>query len=65
MSEQRTVKKVFKNVAEGKRSVEKPRRRWLDDVENELKKMVLVAGEKIARDASKLILREARVLRGP
>lgn len=28
------VKKVFKNTADGKRSVGKPRKRWLDDVEN-------------------------------
>ena len=35
----RTVKKVFKNSPEGKRSVGKPRKRWLEDVENDLKKM--------------------------
>jgi DNA-binding PadR family transcriptional regulator len=39
MSEERTVKKVFKNTAEGKRSIGKTRKRWLDDVENDLKKM--------------------------
>jgi hypothetical protein len=38
MSEERPVK-VFKNTPEGKRSVEKPRKRWLDDVENDLKKL--------------------------
>jgi vacuolar-type H+-ATPase subunit E/Vma4 len=37
--EERTVKKVFKNIPEGKWSVGKPRKRWLDDVENDLKKM--------------------------
>jgi hypothetical protein len=26
----RTVKKVFKNIPEGKRSVGKPRKRWLE-----------------------------------
>jgi hypothetical protein len=36
---QRTVKKVCKNNPEGKRSVGNPRKRWLDDVENDLKKM--------------------------
>jgi hypothetical protein len=30
---------VFKNIPEGKRSVRKPRKRWLGDVENDLKKM--------------------------
>jgi hypothetical protein len=39
MSEERTVKKVSENTPEGKRSVESPRKRWLDDVENDLKKM--------------------------
>jgi hypothetical protein len=39
MPEERTVKKVFKNIPEGKMSVGKPRKRWLDDVENDLKKM--------------------------
>jgi len=40
MLEERTVKKMFKNTPEGKRSVGKRRKRWLDDVENDLKKMV-------------------------
>jgi hypothetical protein len=45
MPEERTVGKVFKNTSEGKRSVEKSkerereRERWLDGVENDLKKM--------------------------
>ena len=39
MPEERNVKKVFKNFPEGKRSVGKSRKRWLDDVENDLKKM--------------------------
>jgi hypothetical protein len=34
-----TVKKVFKDILEGKGSFGKPRKRWLDDVENDLKKM--------------------------
>ena len=44
--EERTVK-MFKNTAEGKGSVGNPRKRWLDDVENNLNKMgVKEAGEK-------------------
>jgi hypothetical protein len=31
--------KVLKYVPEGKMSFGKPRKRWLDDVENDLKKM--------------------------
>ena len=38
-NDRRTVKKVFKNILEGKRSVGKPRKIWLDNVENDLKKM--------------------------
>jgi hypothetical protein len=33
MSEERTVKRVFKNTPQGKRSAGKPRGRRLDDVE--------------------------------
>jgi hypothetical protein len=36
---ERTVKKLFKQIPEEKRSVGKPRKRWLDNVENYLKKM--------------------------
>jgi hypothetical protein len=30
---------VFTNIPEGKRSVEKQSKRWLEDAENDLKKM--------------------------
>ena len=33
------VKKVFKNILKGKGSVGKPRKKWLDDNENDQKKM--------------------------
>jgi hypothetical protein len=32
MSEEITVKNVFKNILEGKKSVGKPRKKWLDDL---------------------------------
>jgi hypothetical protein len=38
ISEERTLKKVFKDIPERKRSVGKPRKKRLDD-ENHLKKM--------------------------
>jgi hypothetical protein len=37
------VKKVFKNTPAGKSFIGKPRKRWLEEVENDLKEM---AGEK-------------------
>jgi hypothetical protein len=39
MSEERTVKNVLKNIPQRKRSVGKPRKRWLDDVDNDVKKI--------------------------
>jgi hypothetical protein len=36
--EVRTVKKVFKNIPEGKSSVGEPINGWLDDVKNDRKK---------------------------
>ena len=62
MPEERTVKKVFKNTAEGKRSVGKPRNRRFDNAENHLKKMCIRGWRKTAkdRDAWKLIRTEAR-----
>jgi hypothetical protein len=39
MSEERSMKNVFRNIPERKRSVGKPRKRWLDGVENDLKKI--------------------------
>jgi hypothetical protein len=61
------VKEVFRNISEGKESVRKPRRRWMDNVANDLNKMGARGWRKIARDrdAWNLILKEARVLRGP
>jgi hypothetical protein len=49
------VKEVFNNIAEGKPSIVKPRKRWLDGVENYLQKTGV-------RYAWKLILKEAKVL---
>jgi hypothetical protein len=50
MPEERTVKKVFKNTSEGKRCVGKPRTRWLDNVENYLKKIGATGWRKTAKD---------------
>jgi len=61
------VIKVFKNFPEGKRYVGKPRKRWLDEVENDLKKMDIRRLRKRGGDryAWKLILKESKGLHGP
>jgi hypothetical protein len=46
ISDERTVKKMFKNIREGKWSVGKPRKKWWDDVENDLKKICVKRPEK-------------------
>jgi len=65
MSEERTVKKVFKNIPK-ETSVGKPRKRWLDDVENDLKKMGVRGRRNMARntDAWKFFQKESKVLQG-
>ena len=39
MSEEREVKRLYQNTAEGSRSVGRPRFRWMDDVREELRQM--------------------------
>ena len=57
---------MFKNTPEGNTSVGKPRKRWLDDAKNDLKKMDVTGWRKTEKntDALKLIVKEARVLDG-
>jgi len=43
------VKKVFKDTPEVKRAIEKKRKGWLDDAENDLQEMDVGAWRKIAR----------------
>jgi hypothetical protein len=45
MSEDRVIKKLYMSKPEGRRSVGRPKMRWLDDVEEDLRKMRIVAGE--------------------
>ena len=44
--QKKNLKNVFKNISELKRPVGKPRKRWLGDVENYVKKQELEAEEK-------------------
>lgn len=52
--EEKTVKNVFKNISELKRSVGKPRKRWLDDVENYVKKTGVRGWRKITGNRGRL-----------
>jgi hypothetical protein len=52
MPEQSTATKVFKNIPEAKLSVGKPRKRGLDDVENDLQKTGARGWRKMARDSN-------------
>jgi len=66
--EEKSVKKVFKNIPEGKRFVGKSRKRQLDDNENYLKGTGVVQGrKKIAMDTNawKSIVKKAKALQRP
>jgi len=54
----------LKDELKAKRSIGRPRRRWLDDAENDLKKIGVIRWRKTAndRDVWKLILKEASIL---
>jgi hypothetical protein len=45
MSEDRVIKKLCMSKPEGSRSVGRSKMRWLDDVEEDLRKMRIVAGD--------------------
>jgi hypothetical protein len=66
MTEEANVKKVFKNIPDGKNPIGKPRKRSMDNVKNYVNKISVTACRKVTmgRNASKLILKKAKVLRG-
>ena len=49
MSEEKTMKQVFKNSPERRNSVGKLRKKWLYDIENDLKKTSVRNWRKIAK----------------
>jgi hypothetical protein len=65
--EERNVNRVFKDIQKGERNDGKPRKRWLDDVENDPKKVGVWRLEKNswAWRGLKMILKEIRFLLGP
>jgi hypothetical protein len=66
MSEDRVIKKLYMSKPEG-RSVGRPKMRWLDDVEEDLRKMRISGwrGNARIRDEWKSVLREVKVLQRP
>jgi hypothetical protein len=52
MSDVRTVKKVFVGKHDGRRNVGRPKLRWLDCIENDLKCMCVKRWRKKAEDRS-------------
>jgi hypothetical protein len=67
MSEDRVIKKLYMSKPEGRMSVGRPKMRWLDDVEEDLRKMRIgvVRGRAWRRDEWKSVLTEVKVLQGP
>jgi hypothetical protein len=63
----RSINKLYSNKPEGLRLVERPRKRWLDEVEQNLKQMEMRGWRRRAqkRDEWRSILKEAEVLHGP
>jgi hypothetical protein len=63
MSDDRTVKKVFLGKPDGRRKVGRPKLRWLDCIETDLKSMRVKRWTKRAEDRSvcAIILKEALV----
>jgi hypothetical protein len=67
MSDDRVIKKLYMSKPEGRRSVGRTKMRWLDDVEEDLRKMRISGwrGKARRRDEWKSVLREVKVLQGP
>jgi hypothetical protein len=68
MNETRTVKKIFEDKLGGKRGRHRPRLRWIDDVEDDLRNMVIKRWRIKALDRVEWasIIKEAKAkLKGP
>jgi hypothetical protein len=66
MSEDRVIKKLYMSKPEGRRSVGRPKMRWLDDAEEDLRKMRISGwrGKARRREKWKSVLREVKILQG-
>ena len=68
MSEERVVKRLYQNTAEGSGSVGRPRLSWMDEVREDLRKMRVTDWSwrirAYRRDDWKMVVKEAKVLQG-
>ena len=66
VSEERVVKRLYQNTAEGSRSVGRPRLRWMDDVREDLRRMGVTNWWIGAHrgDDWKIVVKEAKVIQG-
>jgi hypothetical protein len=67
MDQRRVVKKIYDSKPEGRRKVGRPKLRWLDDVENNLRVMKIKRWRKKAQNREEWasVIKEANVLKGP
>jgi hypothetical protein len=67
MDHGRTVKKIFESKPEGSRRTGRPRLRWLEDVQKDLREMEVNRWRQQAVDREEWasVIREAKAVRGP
>ena len=66
MSEESVVKRLYRNTAEGSRSVGRPRLRWMDHVREDLGRMGVTNWRIRAHrgDDWKMVVKDGKVLQG-
>jgi hypothetical protein len=64
MDQGQMVKRLFDGKAGGRRRVGRPRLRWLDDVEVDLRTMGIKRWRLITKDRTEWAVREAKALQG-